>query len=146
MSHTHFLYHIVFGTKDRIPLINPDWETDLHAYLAGIIKNHSGEAIEINGIADHVHLLARLKPKYSFSEFMRELKAGSPGWVRRTHQPKFSWQKRYGAFSVSESIAPQVRKYIQNQKEHHGKQSFEDEYKGLLAKHNIDFDEKYLWD
>lgn len=75
MSHTRFLYHIVFATKDRVPLISENWETDLYRYLAGIIKNHDGEAIEIGGIADHIHLLVRLEPKTSFSDFMRELKA-----------------------------------------------------------------------
>lgn len=145
MSHTHFLYHIVFGTKDRIPLIAESWETELHKYLGGIIKNHGGEAIEINGMPDHVHLLVRLKPLPPFPDFMRELKAGSSKWAKR-HQPKFSWQRRYGGFTVSESASEAVRKYIRDQKEHHKHKSFEVEYKELLRLHNVEFDERYLWD
>ena len=95
---------------------------------------------------DHTHIFIRLEPVAALSDFMRELKAGSSKWVRRTHQPKFSWQRRYGAFSVSESAADSVRDYIRNQKEHHIGRTFEDEYKSLLERHHIDFNERYLWD
>ena len=145
MSHTHFLYHVVFGTKDRAPIIQPEWEGELFSYLSGIVKNCDGRSLEINGMPEHVHLLIRLGVNLAFADFMRELKAGSSRWVRQTLDPKFSWQRRYGAFSVSESASDTVRKYIRSQKEHHCVQSFEDEYKGLLKKHGIDFDEKYLW-
>lgn len=122
------------------------WESELHKYLTGIIKNHSGEAIEIGGMPDHIHLLIRLTLKASFPDFMRELKASSSRWVRGNHLPTFGWQRRYGAFTVSESVSESVRKYIRSQKEHHSKQNFEDEYKALLQRHRIDFDEKYLWE
>ena len=79
MSHTHFLYHIVFGTKDRLPLIDPAWEGELFAYMSGIVKNCKGRLLEINGIADHVHLPVRLVANMAFADFMRELKAGSRG-------------------------------------------------------------------
>ena len=146
MSYTHFLYHIVFGTKDRMPLIHSDWENELYKYLGGIIRNCSGEPIEIGGDRDHTHILTRLEPTIAFSDFMRELKSGSSRWIRQMHLPKFSWQRRYGAFSVSESASLSVRKYIRGQKEHHKRQTFEDEYKGLLSKHQVEFDERYLWD
>lgn len=146
MSHTHFLYHIVFGTKDRKPLISASWEKELYRYLAGIIQNYGGAPIEIGGIIDHVHILARLEPKISFSDFMRELKAGSSRWIRQNYEPKFSWPRRYGAFTVSESASSTVRKYIRDQKEHHKRQTFEEEYKSLLLRHRIDFDPKRLWD
>ena len=146
MSHTHFLYHIVFATKDRFPLIDQTWEGEMYRYLGGIVKNFTGEAIEINGMPDHVHLLVRLGPVGDFADFMRKLKASSSKWAKRNHQPKFSWQRRYAAFTVSESASNRVRKYIRNQKEHHKKQIFEDEYKGLLRLHRIAFDERYLWD
>ena len=145
MSHTHFLYHIVFGTKDLMPLINEHWENELYKYLAGIIKNHNGEPIEINGMPDHVHIFARLDAVEPFPIFMRDLKASSSKWAKQ-HQLKFSWQRRYGAFTVSESVSDAVRKYIRDQKLHHKKQTFEEEYKGLLRRHNIEFDERYLWD
>ena len=144
MSHTHFLYHIVFGTKDRLPLIGESWENELYRYLAGIVKGHGGEAIEINGMPEHAHLFVRLPP-CDFPAFMRELKASSSKWAKK-HNAKFAWQRRYGAFTVSESAADSVREYIRNQKIHHGKRTFEEEYAGLLRNHKIEFDEKYLWD
>lgn len=146
MSHTHFLYHIVFGTKDRTPIILPEWERELYSYMSGIVKNQKGYTLEINSVKDHVHLLVRLGPTIAFSDFMRELKASSSRWVKENHFRKFGWQRRYGAFSVSESAADVVRRYVRNQKEHHKVQSFEEEYKLLLKRHNIEFDEKYLWD
>jgi len=145
VSHTHFLYHIVFATKDHMPFIRAAWELELYGYLAGIVRNCGGIVLEINGMPEHVHLLIRLGADIKFSDFMRELKAGSSRWVRQGLEPKFSWQRRYGAFTVSESAAGKVRKYIRDQKEHHRKQTFEDEYKGLLTKHGIEFDERYLW-
>lgn len=145
MSHTHFLYHVVFGTKDRLPLISAGWEDELFRYLGGIVKGHEGVPIAINGVADHVHLLLRLKPVEKFSDFMRELKAGSSKWVKDRHEPTFSWGKRYGAFTVSESVSGSVRRYIQMQKVHHGKLTFEEEYRKLLVLHNIDFEDRYLW-
>ncbi|MEJ7846549.1 MAG: transposase [Pyrinomonadaceae bacterium] len=145
MSHTHFLYHIVFGTKDRLPLIEREWEPALHAYLGGIVRNHSGKPIEIGGMPDYVHLLVRLDAVIAFPDFLRELKARSSRWVRKNHSAKFNWQRRYGAFTVSESVSGGLRSYIRNQKEHHMKRNFEDEYKKLLRLHNIDFEERYLW-
>ena len=145
MSHTHFLYHIVFGTKGRLPLIG-EWEPELYRYLAGIIKNHRGEAIEIGGMPDHVHLLVRLDQKTFFPDFMRELKASSSRWSRRHHDDAFAWQRRYGAFTVSESASVAVRTYIRNQKTHHRKRSFEEEYRSFLERHRIEFDERYIWD
>ncbi|MBL8125663.1 MAG: IS200/IS605 family transposase [Pyrinomonadaceae bacterium] len=144
MSHTRFLFHIVFGTKDRFPLINESWENELYAYLTGIVKKHNGNVIAINGMSDHIHILVRLEPG-DFPAFMRELKASSSKWAKK-HQPKFSWQRRYGAFTVSESAVDTVRNYIRNQKEHHRKRTFEDEYLELLRRHKVEFDEKYLWE
>ena len=145
MSHTHLLYHIVFGTKDHIPLIAESWESELNRYLGGIIKNHRGEAIEINGMPDHAHVLARLDPREALSDILRELKASSSKWAKQ-YEPKFGWQRRYAAFTVSESVAPKVRQYIRDQKEHHSGQTFEEEYRSLLIRHKVDFDEKYLWE
>ncbi len=144
MSHTHLLYHLVFATKDRAPLIAPAWEDELYAYLGGIIRNHNGVPIEINGMPDHGHVFARLHPSVALSDMMRELKASSSKWVRRNHLPEFAWQRRYGAFTVSESSADAVRKYIREQKIHHQKHTFEDEYVSLLQKHNVEFDERYV--
>jgi REP element-mobilizing transposase RayT len=128
-----------------MPLIKEAWEDELYKYLGGIIKNHSGEPIEIGGMPDHVHLHARLDLKETFPDLMRGLKASSSRWVRTNFDPKFSWQRRYAAFTVSESASNSVRNYIRAQKEHHQSQPFEYEYRSLLLKHNVPFDEKYLW-
>ncbi len=146
MSHTHLLYHIIYGTKNHRPLISETWESEFHKQMGGIIRNHHGIAIEINGMPDHLHVLVRLKPIVAVADFLRETKSISSGWIRRTHEPRFRWQRRYGAFSVSESVSDAVRKYIRNQKEHHKRQTFEDEYKELLRLHHVEFDEKYLWE
>ena len=145
MSHTHFLFHIVFATKDRMPLIKPEWESDLYAYLSGIIRQLGGQTLDINGMPDHAHIVTQLDLKMAFPDLMRELKAGSSKWVRQNREPNFSWQRRYGAFSVSESAVETVRRYVRNQKQHHVGLSFEDEYKSLLTKHRVPFADEYLW-
>ena len=146
MSYTHLLFHIVYGTKNRLPLISEAWESELYKQLGRIVSGNHGVPIEINGMPDHTHLLVRIEPVISVSDFLCKLKANSSGWVRRTHQPKFRWQRRYGAFSVSESASDAVRTYIRNQKVHHQNQLFEEEYKELLRLHNVPFDERYLWE
>ena len=146
MSHTHLLYHIIFGTKDRLPIIKKVWSGELHAYLGGIVKNLEGIPIEINGIDNHLHLLVRLTPKIAISDFMRELKASSSRWVRQNKDAKFGWQVRYGAFTVSESQVQIVRNYIKNQEEHHKETSFKDEYLKYLKRFEIEFDENYVFE
>jgi REP element-mobilizing transposase RayT len=146
MSYAQLYFHIVFATKDRLPLIAHAWEDEMYRYLGGIIRGLKCVPIEINGMPEHLHILLRMSPVIAISDLMRELKANSSKWARQTHEPKFRWQRRYGAFSVSESSADTVRKYIQRQKLHHQKQTFEDEYRELLMLHQIDFDDRYLWD
>lgn len=145
MSHTHLLYHIVFATKDRLPIIADEWRDELHRYLAGTINNLGGTTIVVGGVSDHVHILVRLKPNVALSDFMRELKANSSKWASKTKFPNFAWQARFGAFTVSESQAAKVRAYIQNQEEHHRKKDFAEEYKSLLKAHAVEFDDKHLW-
>jgi REP element-mobilizing transposase RayT len=144
MSHTRFLYHIVFRTKGGAQAISASWEQELYRYLGGIVKGWKGVPIAINGMPDHVHLLILLVP-CDFAAFMRELKANSSKWAKR-HDPNFAWQRRYGAFTVSSSVADRVRAYIENQKAHHAKHTFENEYLELLVRHGVEFDREYLWD
>jgi putative transposase len=146
MSYTQLYFHIVFGTKDHLPLIAHSWEDEMYRYLGGILRGQKCEPIEINGMQEHVHFLLRSSPVVAISDLMRELKANSSKWARRTHEPKFGWRRRYGAFSVSESVVDTVREYIRGQKLHHQKQAFEDEYRSLLRLHRIDFDDRYLLD
>jgi REP element-mobilizing transposase RayT len=145
MSHTNLLYHIVFATKDRAPLITDNLRPGLHEYLGGIVRNLNGTALEINGIADHVHLLVILPPTLAVSDFMSKLKANSSTWAKRQTNGRFAWQSRYGAFTVSESQIERVREYIRHQEEHHRRRAFADEYKALLRAHRIEFDEAHLW-
>ena len=145
MSYTNLLYHIVHATKERAPLITNTLRPRLHEYLGGTVRGLGGTAIEINGTNDHVHILAKLRPTISVSEFLSKLKSGSSGWAKRQTTGRFGWQARFGGFTVSESQVERVRRYIRNQEEHHRKLSFEEEFKVLLRAHRIDFDEAHLW-
>jgi putative transposase len=145
MSYTNLLSHIVFATKGRAPLITNELRADMHAYLGGTVRGLGGIALEVGGVADHVHILAKIKPTVAVSEFIKQLKADSSRWANKRADGRFAWQTRYGAFSVSESQVERVRAYVRNQEAHHRRISFEEEYKSLLKAHHIEFDERYLW-
>jgi putative transposase len=145
MSYTNLLYHIVYATKERAPLITNALKSRLHEYLGGIVHGLGCTPIEINGVSDHVHLLVKLRPIISVSDFLSKLKSNSSGWAKRQTKGRFAWQARYGAFTVSESQVDNVRSYIRNQEKHHQKMSFEEEFRTLLKAHHIDFDEARLW-
>jgi REP element-mobilizing transposase RayT len=143
---TNLLTHIIFSTKDRMSSIRPELKSDLHAYMGGIIRNLAGQALIVNGMADHVHLLVWLPPTVAIAEALRVLKAYSSRWVHDTQGRRtFAWQAGYGAFSVSQSNASAVVKYIQEQEKHHGRISFQEEFLRLLKKNNIVYDERYIW-
>lgn len=99
MSYTNLLYHIVYGTKDRVPLITKEIRPELHRYLGGLVNRLDGTPLEINGMADHVHVLARIKPVISISEFLSKFKSVSSGWANRRTRGRFKWQVKYGAFT-----------------------------------------------
>jgi putative transposase len=148
MSHTsgNILLHFIFSTDVRRPLIKPEFRDHLFAYLGGIIREMNGTALIINGTADHVHLLVRLRPAQSAAEIARVVKANSSRWVREKHCPQFAWQTGYGVFSVSESSVDAVTKCIAGQQEHHKKRSFQEEYVAFLKKNHVNYDPKYVWD
>ena len=145
MSYTNLLYHIVYATKERAPLITSALRPKLLQYLGGTVRGLDGIPIEINGISDHVHLLVRLRPTISVSEFLSKLKSSSSAWAKRQTLGRFAWQARYGAFTVSESQVEHVRRYIRNQEKHHCKMSFKEEFKALLRAHRVDFEVTHLW-
>ena len=147
VAHTHgnILLHLIFSTSGRRPLIEPAFRPDLHAYLGGIVRGIDCTALIVNGTADHVHMLVRIRPAQSASEVARLIKANSSGWVRERWRSDFAWQTGYGAFSVSESSVPDVTKYIAQQEEHHRKHSFQEEFVAFLKKNNVDYDPKYIW-
>jgi len=140
--------HIIFSTKDRMPLINDELKPELHAYLGGMVRELKGKAYSINGTADHVHLLISLPPTISLSEAMKFIKANSSRWAgeKRKGHKSFGWQTGYGAFSVSKSNIPNVIKYIDTQEEHHRKISFQEELIAFLKRHGIEYDERYIWE
>ncbi len=147
MSHTYtnLLTHVVFSTKERLPLITNEIKPELFAYIGGLIKELKGKPIIINGIIDHIHLLVSLPLTVDVSEAMRFIKANSSKWVSQKFGKPFEWQKGYGAFSISRSNVDAVVKYIQNQEQHHRKFDFRTEFVELLYKSGVEFDEEFLW-
>lgn len=144
-THTNLHYHIVFSTKERLPLIKDEWRKRLHSYLGGIVKNLEGIPLAIGGINNHVHLLVGLKSSHRLDYLVRDLKANSSEFIHKELKEKFEWQKGYGAFTVSPSGIESVRQYVLNQEIHHQRKTFENEYVELLNKSNTAYDEKYLW-
>jgi REP element-mobilizing transposase RayT len=139
------LYHIVFSTKKREPWIDPAWRDELHAFIGGIVRNRKGELIVAGGIPDHIHLLVRLAADRSVSDIVRDIKSNSSGWLHDRGVMPFAWQDGYGAFTLSPSAVPVVTRYIENQVEHHARESFDDEFLAMLLEHGVEYDEKYLW-
>lgn len=138
--------HLIFSTKQRKPLITPEMQSDLFAYLGGIVREMRATALVINGTCDHVHMLVRIRPAHSVAEIARVIKTNSSRWMHEKGQRDFAWQAGYGVFSVSESNIPAVTKYIATQDEHHKKHSFQEEFLAFLKKNNVAYDERYIWD
>jgi putative transposase len=144
MSYTNLIYHIVFGTKGRLPLITDEIKPKLHEYLGGTVRGLGGIAFEINGINDHVHLLVKMPPTKTISDFLRDLKSNSSKKGKELTNGKFGWQRRFGAFTVSESQFDVIRNYIRNQVEHHEKYDFKHEFESLLKSNHIEIDD-FVW-
>jgi putative transposase len=147
-SYCNLRVHMVWSTKDRKSLIEPLWEDRLFEYLGGILTNRKHVLLAAGGTGDHIHLLVGQHPTESVSDLVRDLKSNSSAWIHREipDQKTFGWQLGYGAFSVSKSNEATVFGYIQNQKEHHRTHSFKGEFLGLLIHHEIEFDERYIWE
>jgi REP element-mobilizing transposase RayT len=145
-SYCNLLYHIVFATKDREPWLTAAIRPRIHQYLGGAIRNENGIAMIVNGTADHIHILAKLRQDKALSKTIGEVKANSSGWISRMFREAagFAWQEGYGAFTVSESQLPKVRRYIERQEEHHRTVSFVEELKVILRAHGLPFDERNL--
>lgn len=144
-THTHLLYHLIFATKNREPVIAAEWRARLHEYLGGTVRGLGGTPQGVGGVADHIHLLVGLKPTHRLSDFMRDLKKSSSVWIaENTSLKSFHWQEGYAAFTVSASAKESVREYIDRQEEHHRHKTFRDELIGFLQKSGIEYDERYL--
>lgn len=141
--------HLVFSTKKHQPFIDKQIQSELYAYMAKILYDGcSSPAKIIGGFEDHVHILLNLSRTCTVAHLVEMVKKRSSKWIKtkgdRFHE--FQWQTGYGVFSGSSSGVDEVTKYIENQREHHQKRSFKDEFRGLLNKHNIEYDEDYVWD
>ena len=140
--------HVVFSTKHRQPMITEAIESELHAYLGGICKKLDCQPIKVGGYNDHIHILCMLSKKITLIKLMEELKSHSSKWIKTKGEDfkNFYWQDGYGAFSVNATEIDVVVSYIANQKEHHSKKTFQDEYKAFLKKYQVEYDERYVWD
>ena len=138
---------IVFAVKGRHSLIGEQWEGELYKYITGIITNKDQKLLAINGVPDHIHILIGMKPSCCLSDLVREVKKASNEFVNKKGLSRsgVEWQEGYGAFSYSHSALDNVIQYIQNQKEHHKKLSFKDEYKEFLMKYRIEHKDEYLF-
>jgi putative transposase len=146
-SYVSLLYHIVYSTKYRKRCLKESLRLELQAYIGGIIANKHGQLLEIGGMPDHLHILTSCSPRIALADFVRDIKANSSKWMHEEKgQTGFAWQTGYGAFTVSCSQGPTVRAYVRNQAQHHRELSFEDEFRSLLQRHGIAFEERYLFE
>lgn len=129
-----------------MPLITSTYEPRLYEYIGGVIRGTGGIALGINGAADHVHVLAKLRPDRALSDILRDLKCNASGWMHNVFPElnEFSWQRGYAAFTVSQSNIEEVRRYLTSQKEHHRRISFRDEFIQFLRANDVEYDERYL--
>jgi REP element-mobilizing transposase RayT len=148
-SLSNVLVHFIYSTKDRQPFLRDHTLREgLHGYMTGALQNLDSPSLAVGGVDDHVHVLCRLSRKIAIAELVKEVKLGSSKWVKnhKLGVADFTWQGGYAAFSVSPSNAARVKRYIENQQAHHRKITFQDELREFLRKHEVEFDERYLWD
>ncbi|HZS03892.1 MAG TPA: IS200/IS605 family transposase [Blastocatellia bacterium] len=147
-TYTQIYIQVVFAVQGRQCLIQSAHEEEIHKYITGIVTNQGQKMLQINGVADHVHLLVGLKPNIALSDLVRDIKAGSSKFIneQRWIRGKFNWQEGFGAFSYGHSQLDQVIQYIRDQEKHHQQNSFRHEYLTLLRKFDIAFEDKYVFD
>ncbi len=141
--------HIVYSTKNRRPFLQDKALRDeLHKYLGGTCNNLDCPVLRVGGVADHVHILCRFGRTITVADLLKELKRDSSQWVKTKGPdlPDFYWQNGYGAFSVSPGHVEPLREYIAHQEEHHRAETFQDEFRRLLTKYGLQWDERYVWD
>jgi putative transposase len=147
MANTYTQVHVqfIFAVKFRASLIHSSWEDELYRYITGIVQPKH-KMIIINGVPDHLHMLIGYRPTQSMSDLMQDVKSGSSRWINDNNysNDRFEWQSGYGAFSYGKSQLPDVIRYIENQKSHHRKQTFLQEYKLFLEKFEVEYDERYI--
>ena len=147
-SLSSILIHLVFSTKNREPFITPIIEVELHPYMAKIFRELKSPSLAIDGTNDHVHVLFSLARVITVADLVEELKTSTSKWIKTKGREfrAFQWQGGYGAFSIGQSNVEVLKRYIRNQKAHHRRVSFQDEYRKFLKSYEIDYDERYVWD
>ncbi len=147
ITFTRLIYHVILSTRRREALISAGLRNDLYAYIGGIVRAQKSLLVEIGGMPDHLHLVIRTRPDLSVTELIRLVKSNSSKWAneRPGSIGQFAWQEGYGAFTVSSSQLTAVCEYVRNQAEHHRTRTLHDEYVEFLRRHEIEFNEAYLW-
>ncbi|MCA9176191.1 MAG: IS200/IS605 family transposase [Planctomycetales bacterium] len=145
-TYTKLLFHVVFATKYRKRTISPQWEQDLYAYISALTREKNGRLLASGGTQDHAHFLFLLPPTMAISDFLRVAKACSSKWINERPDVhfRFAWQTGFSAFSVSDAVVPNVQKYIQNQKEHHLRESSQEELIRMLKLAGIEFVPRFV--
>jgi putative transposase len=146
-TYSQIYLHFVFAVQNRISLISPKWQIDLYKYMSGIISNQGNKIYAINGTPDHVHALVSMSPKQAPSDLMHDVKRSSSLWINenRLIMGKFAWQEGFGVFSYGHSQIPDIANYIEQQKKHHEKRTFIEEYIQFLKLFEIEYDERYVY-
>jgi putative transposase len=147
-SLSKIILHIVFSTKYRVPLLYAEFENEMYRYLAAACKSHQSHILKIGGAADHIHIATTLPRTVTVSELLEEIKKSSSKWYKEKdlRLRDFEWQRGYAAFSVSESQVKYLSSYIEKQREHHRKRTFQEEFRRFLKLYNVEYDERYVWD
>ncbi|MCE5325731.1 MAG: transposase [Planctomycetaceae bacterium] len=145
---SHHVLHVIFSTKQRRPLIRPDWRTRLYEYLCGIARQEFGCAMAVGGTDNHIHGLLSIRTDIAIADALRKWKSLSSRWIHETYPAErlFAWQAGYGSFGVSSSNEEKVKAYILDQERHHHTRTFEEEFVELLRRHKVDYDPRYVFD
>jgi putative transposase len=149
MSHSHVsaLFHCVFSTKERRPLLSPDLSRRLWPYIGGIARENKLRALAVGGVQDHIHILLSVPAPIAIAKAIQLIKGGSSKWIHDTfpEHRRFAWQEGYGAFSIGISQVDATIAYIRAQPRHHRARTFKEEFLSILRKHGIEYDERYVW-
>ncbi len=145
-TYTQIYLQFVFAVQDRVSLIRSEWKDELYKYMTGIVQNNNHKLIAINGMSNHIHIFIGYKPHQLIPDLLQDVKGDSSKWINKRGlvKGKFSWQAGYGAFSYSSSQIDEVVKYIKNQKQHHKKKTFREEYIEFLEQFHVPYDDRYI--
>ena len=147
-SLSRILVHLIFSTKNRVAVLTPDIQKELYPYLAVVLRENNCPALKVGGFIDHTHLFFGLSRTLSIAQVVETVKTSSSKWIKTkgAEFSQFHWQGGYGSFSVSQSEAETVIRYIENQEEHHRKMTFQEEFRKFLERYQVPYDERYVWD